>query len=138
MLFFLNSLFFAVLGLYCQGGFSSSCGARGLLSSCGVWASHLGGFLYRKVRALGRIATHGSSGCEAQAWLLHDTWDLPGPGIKPVSLALTGGLLTTGPPGKPSNIFCAGKLLLLSSYPRSFCFTCHSHDHCNLGFPTTI
>jgi len=28
------------------------------------------------------------------------TWDLPGPGIKPVSPALQGGLLTTGPPGK--------------------------------------
>ena len=28
-------------------------------------------------------------------------WDLPGPGIKPVSVALQGGFLTTGPPGKP-------------------------------------
>ena len=27
-------------------------------------------------------------------------WDLPGPGIKPVSPALAGGYLTTGPPGK--------------------------------------
>ena len=27
-------------------------------------------------------------------------WDLPGPGIKLVSLALAGGFLTTGPPGK--------------------------------------
>ena len=27
-------------------------------------------------------------------------WDLPGPGIKPVSLALVGGFLTTAPPGK--------------------------------------
>ena len=26
---------------------------------------------------------------------------LPGPGIEPVSLALQGGFLTTGPPGKP-------------------------------------
>ena len=26
---------------------------------------------------------------------------VPGPGIKPVSLALQGGFLTTGPPGKP-------------------------------------
>ena len=28
-------------------------------------------------------------------------WDLPGPGIEPVSLALAGGFLTTAPPGKP-------------------------------------
>ena len=31
----------------------------------------------------------------------HCTWDLPGPGSEPVSPALAGGLLTTGPPGKP-------------------------------------
>ena len=29
-------------------------------------------------------------------------WDPPGPGIEPVSPALAGRLLTTGPPGKPS------------------------------------
>ena len=28
-------------------------------------------------------------------------WDLPGPGLEPVSPALTGGFLTTVPPGKP-------------------------------------
>ena len=28
-------------------------------------------------------------------------WDLPGPGLEPVSLALAGGFLTTAPPGKP-------------------------------------
>ena len=27
-------------------------------------------------------------------------WDLPGPGLKPVSPALAGGFLTTAPPGK--------------------------------------
>jgi len=29
-------------------------------------------------------------------------WDLPGPGIEPMSLALAGGFLTTGPPGESS------------------------------------
>ena len=38
--------------------------------------------------------------CDAWAYLLHATWSLPGPGIKPVSLALAGGFLTTVPPGK--------------------------------------
>ena len=27
-------------------------------------------------------------------------WDLPGPGLEPVSRALAGGFLTTAPPGK--------------------------------------
>ena len=31
-------------------------------------------------------------------------WDLPGPGIEPESLALAGGFLTTGPPGKSLKI----------------------------------
>ena len=32
-------------------------------------------------------------------------WDLPGPGLQPVSPALAGGFLTTAPPGK-SPVFC--------------------------------
>ena len=32
-------------------------------------------------------------------------WDLPGPGLKPVSPALPGGFLTTVPPGKPFLVF---------------------------------
>ena len=32
-------------------------------------------------------------------------WDLPGPGLEPVSPALAGGFLTTAPPGKPSLLF---------------------------------
>ena len=39
--------------------------------------------------------------CAAQAQLLLDRWDLPRPGIKPVSPAFAGGFLTTGPAGKP-------------------------------------
>ena len=31
-------------------------------------------------------------------------WDLPGPGIEPVSPALAGGFLSTVPPGKPPKI----------------------------------
>ena len=29
-------------------------------------------------------------------------WDLPRPGLEPVSPALAGGFLTTAPPGKPN------------------------------------
>ena len=31
-------------------------------------------------------------------------WDLPGPGLEPVSPALAGGCLTTVPPGKPKRV----------------------------------
>ena len=40
------------------------------------------------------------SSCGARAWLLHGMWDLPGPGLGPVSPALAGRFLTAVPPGK--------------------------------------
>ena len=43
---------------------------------------------------------HGLSRCGARAQLLRDMWDLPGPGIEPMSPALAGGFFTTAPPGK--------------------------------------
>ena len=36
----------------------------------------------------------------AQASLLRGLWNLPGPGLEPVSPVLAGGFLTTAPPGK--------------------------------------
>ena len=39
----------------------------------------------------------------AQAWLPCGSWGLPGAVIEPVSPALQGRFLTTGPPGKPPN-----------------------------------
>ena len=36
---------------------------------------------------------------------LRGMWDLPGPGLEPVSPALAGGFLTTAPPGKPWTAF---------------------------------
>ena len=41
-----------------------------------------------------------SSICGAWVKLPFHIWDLPGPGIKPMSPALAGRFLTTGPPGK--------------------------------------
>ena len=35
-------------------------------------------------------------------------WDLPGPGLEPVSPALAGGFLTTAPPGKPFPFILTG------------------------------
>ena len=52
----------------------------------------------------------GYSSCGAQ--LLLSIWDLSGPGIEPVSLALAGGFLMTIPPGKPSDLLSTFCLLL--------------------------
>ena len=42
----------------------------------------------------------GFSSCGAQAEMLPGMWDLPGPGIEPMSPALAGRFLTTVPPRK--------------------------------------
>ena len=47
-----------------------------------------------------RLSSHG-----AWAQLLRGMWDLPGPGLEPVSPALAGGFLTTAPPGKSLEYF---------------------------------
>ena len=60
-----------------------------------------------------RLQVHGLSSCDLRAlerWLircgawtqlLRSMWDLPGPGLEPMSPALADGFLTTVPPGKP-------------------------------------
>ena len=80
---------------------------------CGVRASHCGGFSYCGAQAQGawasvvvahglsscgsRALEHRLSSCGAWALLLCGMWDLPGPGLEPVSPALAGGFLTTAP-----------------------------------------
>ena len=75
-------------------------------SSCGKW-----GPLFIAVRgpltvAASPVAEHklqtcGFSSCGSWAQLLRGMWDLPRPGLEPVSPALAGRLSTTAPPGKP-------------------------------------
>ena len=45
-------------------------------------------------------------------------WDLSGPGIEPVSLALAGGFLTTGPPGQFQDFssYCSPQRRLWKGY----------------------
>ena len=94
---YLFILFMAVLGLrFCARAFSS----------CGKW-----GPLLITVRrpltivaplvAEQRLQTCRLSSCGSWAQLLRGMWDLPRPGLEPVSPALAGGFLTTAPPGKP-------------------------------------
>ena len=64
-----------------------------------------------------RALEHRLSSRSAQAQLLRGMWDLPGPGLKPMSPALAGRFLTTAPSGKPSH----------SDFDASGCFT-QSHQ----------
>ena len=86
----------AVLGLrFCARAFPS-CGERGplfiavrgpLTIAASLVAEH-------------RLQTRRLSSCGSQAQLLRGMWDLPRPGLEPVSPALAGGFLSTAPPGK--------------------------------------
>ena len=77
-------------------------------SSCGKW-----GPLFIAVRgsltvvaslvAEHRLQMHRLSSCGSRAWLLCSTWDLPRPGLEPMSPALAGRFSTTAPPGKPKD-----------------------------------
>ena len=101
LLLLLFFLFLAVLGLrFCVRAFSSY----------GEW-----GPLFIAVRGPLTIAaslaaeqrpqTLRLSSCGSRAQLLRGMWDLPRPGLEPVSPALAGRFSTTAPPGKPGNIF---------------------------------
>ena len=99
--------------LFIFGCVGSSVRARAF-SSCGKW-----GPLFIAVRGPLFIAVHGPltiaaslvaehrlqtrrlSNCGSLAQPLRGMWDLPRPGLEPVSPALAGGFSTTAPPGKP-------------------------------------
>ena len=71
------------------------------------------------------VARHRLSSCGAWASLTQDMWDLPRPGIEPVSPALAGGLLTTGPPEKSESLlFCSicSVLFMVGFFP-CVCFS---------------
>ena len=84
----------AVLGLrFCARAFSI-CGKRGplliavrgpLTVAASLVAEH-------------RLQMRRLSNCGSRAHLLHGMWDLPGPGLEPVSPALAGRFSTTAPP----------------------------------------
>ena len=52
-----------------------------------------------------RLQTRRLSSCGSRAQLLCGMWDLPRPGLEPVSPALAGRLLTTAPLGKPRGCY---------------------------------
>ena len=91
----------AVLGLrFCTRAFSS-CGERGPL----FIAVRRPLTIVASLVAEHRLQTRRLSSCGSRAQLLRDTWDLPRPGLEPVSPALAGRFSTTAPPGKPQPEF---------------------------------
>ena len=89
-------------------GLFASYSKQGLLSGCGAQASRCGGFSCG-VQALAhasfgrcslRAPGHRLNCCGAQAQLLHSRWDLPRPGIEPVSPTSVGRFFTTEQAGK--------------------------------------
>ena len=58
-------------------------------------------------------------------------WDLPGPGLEPVSPALAGGFLTTAPPWK--YLFIHSCCLILSSWWINYNLFVHSTGDVHLG-----
>ena len=103
-------LFLAALGLRCNlqaslvaasRGYSSLRCAGLLLQSRALGMQALAVAAHR-LRSCGSLALeHRLSSCGTWASLLHCMWDLPRPGIEPVSPALAGRFSTTVPPGKP-------------------------------------
>ena len=79
-----------------------------------------------------RLQTRRLSNCGSRAQLLHGMWDLPRPGLEPVSPALAGRFSTTAPPGKPYPfifnviIFVVG---LRSTNFLFFFYLCHLFFH---------
>ena len=90
----------AVLGLrFCARAFSS-CGKQGPLFIAVRWPLTIAASLV----AEHSLQTRRLSNCGSWAQLLCSMWDLPGPGLEPVSPALAGRLSTTAPPGKTSEV----------------------------------
>ena len=112
--FFLNSfiylLFLAALSLRCCVGFFLvvASGAALQLQWLLLWSA-------------GSEACWVST-CGTWTQLLCDTWDLPRPGVKPVSPALAGGFSTTELPGKSLCLFWK------DTYTCMYTYT-HTHTH---------
>ena len=90
----------AVLGLcFCARAFSS-CSKWGppFIAVCGPLT------IAASLVAEHRLQTHRLNSCGSRAQSLRSMWDLPRPGLEPVSPALAGRFSTTAPLGKPGNI----------------------------------
>ena len=92
---------------------------------CGAWAlgTQASVVVAQGLSSCGsRALERRLSSCGVQAELLCGMWDLPGPGLEPVSTALAGGVLTSAPPGKPHKTFLKGNKIVefMGILPESF------------------
>ena len=94
-------LFMAVLGLRFCARASSSCGERGPL----FIVVHGPLTVAASLVVEHRLQTRRLSSCGSRAQLLCGMWDLPRPGLEPMSPALAGRFSTTVPPGNPLSLF---------------------------------
>ena len=102
--FWLCWVFVAVLRLL------SRFGEKELLSRRDLKPSHCSNFSCCRAWALRQL---GFRSCGVLAYLLRSVCYLPRPGIEPVSPALQGGFLSTGPPRKPSCFYVQKGVWLL-------------------------
>ena len=100
----MQDLFVAVHGLFIA--------VHGLLSSCGTWAPECAGSVVAERRL----------SCPMACGIL-----VPRPGIEPESVALVGGFLTTGPPGKSLYMFKYVQFIVCQLYKK------HKTNKCHLG-----
>ena len=109
-----------MLGLhFCARAFSS-CGERGPL----FIAVHGPLTITASLVVEHRLQMRRLSSCGSRVQLLRGMWDLPRPGLEPVSPALAGRFSTTVPPGKPSSAhFKKFFLFFLTSLLEYNCFT---------------
>ena len=99
--YFINLFIFSSVGSSLLRGLFSSFSEQGLLSSRCPWTSLCGGFPCCRAQALGHT---GFSSCGTRAqWALvtQGMWNLPRPGIEPLSPALAGRFPSTVSPGSP-------------------------------------
>ena len=87
----------------------------------GARASHRHGLSCCGAQALERRL----SSCGAWAQLLRGMWDLPRPGLEPVSPALAGRFSTTAPPRKPGDHTLSALVYSRHSRPFNYHFMCH-------------
>ena len=99
-------LFLAVLGLcFCARAFSS-CGKRRPLFIAVRGPPTIAASLV----AEHKLQMRRLSSCGSWAQLLYGMWDLPRPGLEPVSPALAGRFSATVPPGKPALNFLISRV----------------------------
>ena len=118
---------------FCARAFSS-CGERGPL----FIAARGSLIIAASLVAEHRLQTRRLSSCGSRAQLLHGMWDLPRPGLEPMSPALADRFSTTAPPRKPPACVLLSNQILLCTVGCNFMAALQSQLHFAIQpFPAT-